>query len=612
MKTTGNLGLKKPDGTDIVDITDLNGNMDILDTAIKAVQDHAADTVKHITAAERSAWNAKASTAVATVNTAGLMAGADKSKLDSVAQGANNYVHPNHTGDVISSSDGVTAIAQGVIVNTDINPAAGIDASKIGTGVVSNVEFAALDRVTGNIQDQLDNRPQLNSNNTFTNNQKITSSSGSNPFPALSIEGTTFNAALQIKNTTQSTGKRYSLYSYNGGDFAIVNETDAYAVAQVDAASKVWMFPGGVKSPNVPNQTTADITYYVRTDGNDGNMGTADTPGGAFKTWAKAYSVLPKTINHTVNVYIGPGTYPETISLKGFGGEGALSVIGIAASRFVQRVEIVNCTIVTTIDGFTCTATTVEAVSIRSSTAAVVNQVISTVSASNQSGIVLNLATARLTACVISNKGRVVSAVNGGKAYAENFSGTGNTHGYVADLAGHISYAGTQATSTNGNYAGAGGIVNSEVLNPWGDNTLAIRPAMRAYIGTGHGLTGGAFTKLQFNATYYDYQSNFSVGLNRFTAKKSGLYLITGGVITDSSAPASASLVLSAWINGTRQLDIGSYSKSGVIGNIYTQGARTVYLSAGDYVEMYAYADAYMVTQGGVGVFNDFSVTQIA
>lgn len=60
MKTTGNLGLKKPEGTDIVDINDLNGNMDILDTAAKAAQDHAADTTKHITAIERSTWNAKA------------------------------------------------------------------------------------------------------------------------------------------------------------------------------------------------------------------------------------------------------------------------------------------------------------------------------------------------------------------------------------------------------------------------------------------------------------------------------------------------------------------------------------------------------------------------
>lgn len=61
MKTTGNLGLKKPEGTDIVDINDLNGNMDILDTAVKAAQDHAVDTTKHVTAVERTTWNAKAS-----------------------------------------------------------------------------------------------------------------------------------------------------------------------------------------------------------------------------------------------------------------------------------------------------------------------------------------------------------------------------------------------------------------------------------------------------------------------------------------------------------------------------------------------------------------------
>ncbi|AIQ43830.1 hypothetical protein [Paenibacillus sp. FSL R5-0912] len=158
MKTTGNLGLKKPDGTDIVDITDLNGNMDILDTAVKAVQDHAADAVKHITAADRTAWNAKASTAAATASAAGLMAAADKAKLDGVAAGANNYVHPNHTGDVTSTGDGVTAIAPGVIVNADVNAAAAIDATKIGTGVVTNAEFGYLDGVTAGIQGQLNGK----------------------------------------------------------------------------------------------------------------------------------------------------------------------------------------------------------------------------------------------------------------------------------------------------------------------------------------------------------------------------------------------------------------------------------------------------------------------
>ncbi|MBT2293252.1 hypothetical protein J7E73_29990 [Paenibacillus albidus] len=52
------------------------------------LSDHEADNVRHITAVERTSWNAKASTAAATVSTAGLMSAADKSKLDGVAAGA--------------------------------------------------------------------------------------------------------------------------------------------------------------------------------------------------------------------------------------------------------------------------------------------------------------------------------------------------------------------------------------------------------------------------------------------------------------------------------------------------------------------------------------------
>jgi len=39
------------------------------------------------------------------------MSAADKTKLDGVATGANNYVHPNHSGDVTSSGDGATTIS---------------------------------------------------------------------------------------------------------------------------------------------------------------------------------------------------------------------------------------------------------------------------------------------------------------------------------------------------------------------------------------------------------------------------------------------------------------------------------------------------------------------
>ncbi len=71
MKTTGNLGLRKPDGTDIVDIADLNNNMDVLDTEV----------VK-----------------LASTTAPGRMSAADKAKLDGIAAGANNYVHPAGDG----------------------------------------------------------------------------------------------------------------------------------------------------------------------------------------------------------------------------------------------------------------------------------------------------------------------------------------------------------------------------------------------------------------------------------------------------------------------------------------------------------------------------------
>lgn len=52
-------------------------------------------THRFATDAEKSAWNAKAGTATATVSANGLMSNLDKSKLDGIEANANNYVHPN-------------------------------------------------------------------------------------------------------------------------------------------------------------------------------------------------------------------------------------------------------------------------------------------------------------------------------------------------------------------------------------------------------------------------------------------------------------------------------------------------------------------------------------
>jgi hypothetical protein len=58
--------------------------------------------------------------AAATTGTAGFMSAADKTKLDGVAAGANNYAHPDHSGDVTSVGDGATTIAENAVTNAKL------------------------------------------------------------------------------------------------------------------------------------------------------------------------------------------------------------------------------------------------------------------------------------------------------------------------------------------------------------------------------------------------------------------------------------------------------------------------------------------------------------
>lgn len=71
------------------------------------VDAHAGDAVKHITAAERTTWNAKASTTVATTSANGLMSSTDKAKIDGVSQGANKVLNTANNGEI--SIDGTPA-----------------------------------------------------------------------------------------------------------------------------------------------------------------------------------------------------------------------------------------------------------------------------------------------------------------------------------------------------------------------------------------------------------------------------------------------------------------------------------------------------------------------
>lgn len=91
-----------------------------------------------------------------TPSSSGSMSSTDKLKLDGISEKANNYIHPNHSGDVVSDGDGITTIQPGVVTNSKLS--SGIDANKIANGTVSNSEFQFLDGVTSSIQTQLNSK----------------------------------------------------------------------------------------------------------------------------------------------------------------------------------------------------------------------------------------------------------------------------------------------------------------------------------------------------------------------------------------------------------------------------------------------------------------------
>ncbi|WP_339245324.1 hypothetical protein [Paenibacillus sp. FSL F4-0243] len=371
MKTTGNLGLKKPEGTDLVDITDLNGNMDILDNAVTGKVDKV--TGKQLSTNDYTA--------------------AEKTKLAGIATGANNYTHPNHTGDVTSTGDGVTAIAAGVIVDSDVNANAGIKFSKIN---------AAGSIMDSDINDE-----------AYINMLKI--------------------GTGKINNATLD-----QLYGVTAPIQGQLNER--------------------VK------QTTASITYYVRSDGNDNNTGLSNTAGAAFKTIAKAVSMLPKIGEHSRSIKIAAGTYAEAIDLKGFGGSGPIEIasLGTLASGVtnVQRVNVVGCSSQITLIGITSTATTDNAFDVIACTWVWLSNCYALSGGGGTTyGVCAYGSNVIVSNGIYSNKGGAIWSRNSSNVFATNIQGANNSIGYLATEGSKIGLSANTLTAVLLSDAKQGGLI---------------------------------------------------------------------------------------------------------------------------------------------------------
>ena len=157
------------------------------------------DWVDQTTDTNTQLSNAQVRTAVEAATDSNVFTDADHTKLNGIASSANNYSHPNHSGDVTSSGDGATTIANDAVTTAKIADTA-VTTAKIANDAVTadklansiNTEITANTAKTSNathtgevtggtaltIADNVVDEANLKVSNSPTNGYVLTAQSG--------------------------------------------------------------------------------------------------------------------------------------------------------------------------------------------------------------------------------------------------------------------------------------------------------------------------------------------------------------------------------------------------------------------------------------------------
>ena len=164
VKSDAAIAKSKLAGLDIVN-ADVNASAAIAKSKLAGLDIVNADV-------NASAAIAGSKLAASTTSVAGSMSAADKTKLDGVAASANNYVHPNHSGEVTSTADGATVIADDVVDEANLkadNPPTNDYVLTAKSSAAGGLTWAAA---SGGISDVVsDTSPQLGGDLDVNGNQ---------------------------------------------------------------------------------------------------------------------------------------------------------------------------------------------------------------------------------------------------------------------------------------------------------------------------------------------------------------------------------------------------------------------------------------------------------
>lgn len=262
---------------------------------------------------------------------------------------------------------------------------------------------------------------------------------------------------------------------------------------------------------NTPKQTTADITYYVRTDGSDSNTGLSDTSGGAFLTIQHAINMIPQIVNHTVTINVAAGTYAESILAIGFSGKGTIDIVGdsvASTSRTIVSAAFYKCGLAVSITGFNGTKTGGDVFIASESIYVTFNYCQTTATDATYYGVRVQSSKALVIRCVLSNRGSAICASTLADIRTSNNTGTGNLYGMRSQYGGRICKYGTNPVGTVAHeLTQYGGTITNDDGTPGGEvrGQQVLSVARTLYVRTdgndsNDGLTNsaaGAFLTIQ-------------------------------------------------------------------------------------------------------------------
>ena len=196
-------------------VADKSGNAIETTYATKSeLSTHTSNTTVHITAEERTAWNAKASTSVATTGANGLMSKTDKAKLDGISSGANK-------ADVSYASKKLTKTINGT--TTDV-----VAASKI-----------------------------ISDTNTFGNFAAVTD---------VTVSNIKFHTYWKVAPTSSNQVYGFAVHPNTGKLYRVYNNKGAYSVYSYDTdTNTTYSFDGTYNSSTNKAATVSSITSRIAT-----------------------------------------------------------------------------------------------------------------------------------------------------------------------------------------------------------------------------------------------------------------------------------------------------------------------------------------------------------